>query len=369
MSPEELTRRLKQAARAEGFDPVGAAPLDDPPGLGELDRWLADGFAGQMSYIERRLAVYRDPGLLLPGARSALLLGLGYRTVEPAAIAPGYGRVSRYAWNADYHELIRPRLRRLVRLHGQWAPGGRARGFVDTAPVLERALAHWAGLGWFGKNTMLIHARWGSWFFLAGLFSTEQLVYDAPAAPSRCGSCRRCLEACPTGALVEPYRLDARKCISYLTIERRGALSRSERAALGDCLFGCDACQEVCPWNQRTDRSAEPGFHPLDGMNPAPLEPLAAMDEATFRQRFRRSPFWRAGHKGLRRNALAVLENQSTRADVDSSPPPDGEPGKTARQTADDAARDAGRAAIDAEVDRPGAAGNGTDGAGAEAVG
>lgn len=319
MSPEELTQRLKQAARAEGFDPVGAAPVADLPGLAELDRWLADGFAGTMAYFERRLPLYRDPGLLLSGARSALMLALGYRTVEPEPVAPGYGRVARYAWSADYHELIRARLRRLARRHDQWAPGGRARAFVDTAPVLERALAHRAGLGWFGKNTMLIHPRWGSWFFLAGLLTTEPLAYDAPGPPSRCGACRRCLDACPTGALVEPYRLDARKCISYLTIERRGVFDRFERAAIGDCLFGCDRCQEVCPWNQRTDRSAEPAFHPSADMNPAPLEPLLAMDDETFRGRFRHTALARAGREGLCRNAAAVLENQRCRAAGDAT--------------------------------------------------
>jgi epoxyqueuosine reductase len=310
MNPEELTNRLKRAARLAGFDLVGAVPAVEPPGFGRLERWLADGHAGQMGYIARRAAAYRDPNLVLEGARSVLMLGLNYRTVEPAAAGAGGGIVARYAWGADYHDVVRSRLRRLVALHRRLVPDGRARGFVDTAPVLERDFAHRAGLGWFGKNTTLINPRLGSWFFLAGLISTEEFVCDEPADESRCGTCRRCLDACPTGALVEPYRLDARKCISYLTIERRSDFSEAERAALGCRVFGCDACQEACPWNRRTEPTAEAAFEPAPGMNPLRLDRLLTLDEEAFRARFRRSPLWRAGRAGIQRNAAAVLGNQ-----------------------------------------------------------
>jgi epoxyqueuosine reductase len=178
---------------------------------------------------------------------------------------------------------------------------------VDTAPLLERRFAQLASLGWIGKNTILINERFGSWFFLAALLTTEDLEYDEPAAADHCGSCRACLDACPTGALVAPYRLDARKCLSYLTIESRGPMPAEYRSACGDRLFGCDACQEACPWNRATPATAEPAFQPGPEMNPLELGELLSMDEAAFRRRFRHTPLWRAKREGILRNAAAVV--------------------------------------------------------------
>ena len=310
MNAATLTAALKEEATRLGFDLAGATPAAAPPGFDRFRQWLADGFAGDMHYLADRLDAYGDPGRLLDGVRSILVMAVNYRSVEPAAAGPGQGRVSRYAWGADYHDAIRRRLHALADFHRRLVPDGRVRGVVDTAPLLERQFAQRAGLGWIGKNTMLINERFGSWTFLAALLTTEELAYDEPATTGHCGSCRACLDACPTGALVEPYRLDARKCISYLTIESRGPIPAELRAACGDRLFGCDACQEACPHNGRTPSTAEPAFHPSPGMNPAELAELLALDEAGFRRRFRHTPLWRARREGILRNVGVVLENQ-----------------------------------------------------------
>jgi epoxyqueuosine reductase len=284
-----------------------------PPGLERFRDWRASGHAGQMRYMTDRAAAYEHPSHVLDGARSLLMLAVNYRTVEPLASGPGQGRVSRYAWGADYHDVIRRRLRRLADFHRRLVPGARVRGVVDTAPLLERDFARLAGLGWIGKNTMLVNRRLGSWLFLAAILTSETLDYDEPQPADHCGSCRACLDACPTGALVDAYRLDARRCISYLTIELRGAMPVELREPLGDRLFGCDACQEVCPWNRRAPVASETAFRPAPGMNPMELGELFALDEPTFRARFRKTPLWRTRREGLLRNAEIVLNNQSSR--------------------------------------------------------
>ena len=289
-----LTTALKEESLRLGFDLVGATPAVAPLGFDRLRQWLADGYSGQMRYFEDRLAAYRHPDQLLDGVKSLLMLAVNYRTAEPAEAGAEQARVSRYAWGADYHEVIRRRLHKLADFHRHLTPAAGVRGVVDTAPLLERQFGQLAGLGWIGKNTMLINERFGSWLFLAALLSTEEMAYDQPSVADRCGSCRSCLDACPTGALVEPHRLDARKCISYLTIELRGPIPPEFRAVCGNRLFGCDACQEACPWNRRTPATAEPAFQPGPGMNPVQLAELAALDEEAFRRRFRHTPLWRA---------------------------------------------------------------------------
>ena len=303
MDAAALTAALKEESFRLGFDLAGATPAITPPGFDHLRQWLANGFAGQMRYLGDRLDAYRHPGRVLEGARSILMLAVNYRTVEPAPAGVGQARVSRYAWGGDYHEVLRHRLHRLADLHRRLVPGAGVRGVVDTAPLLEREFGRLAGLGWVGKNTLLIHPRLGSWFFLAALLSTEELIYDEPSTANRCGSCRACLDACPTGALVEPYRLDARKCISYLTIELREAVPAELRAACGGRLLGCDACQEACPWNRRTPASVETAFQPGPGMNPVELAELLALDEEAFRRRFCHTPLWRPRREGILRNA------------------------------------------------------------------
>jgi epoxyqueuosine reductase len=313
MTPSELTAALKQEAGRLGFALAGVCPAVAPPGIERFRRWLADGFAGEMHYLADRAAAYEHPRHVLGGVQSILMLGTTYRTVEPAEPNPGQGRVSRYAWGTDYHDLIHERLKRLAEFHRRLAPGAAVRGVVDTAPLLEREFAQLAGLGWMGKNTLLLNRRHGSWLFLAALLTSEPLVPDAPSERGYCGECRRCLDACPTGALVEPYRLDARRCISYLTIELRNHVPEEFRPAIGDRLFGCDACQEVCPFNGRAPCAVEPALRPGEGMNPIDLPPLFELDDETFRRRFRHTPLWRAKRRGILRNAAIVLGNQARR--------------------------------------------------------
>jgi len=316
MTPSSLAAALKEEAVRLGFDLPGAAPAASPPGIDRFEQWLAEGHAGRMGYLADRAEAYRHPRHVLEGARSILMLGTNYRTAEPVAAKPGEAKVSRYAWGADYHELIRGRLRRLGDFHRRLVPGARVRGVVDTAPLAERQFAQLAGLGWIGKNTLLLSKQFGSWLFLAALLTTEELDYDEPFGRGHCGSCRACLDACPTGALVEPYRLDARRCISYLTIELRERGTHASwvppefRGAIGDRLFGCDACQEACPWNRGTPIAAEEALRPRPGMNPVALSELFTLDQREFRSRFRHTPLWRCRRRGIVRNAAVVLGNR-----------------------------------------------------------
>ncbi len=323
VSPESLTAALKEEARRLGFDLAGATPAVAPPGIGHLRQWLRDGFAAGMRSMIGRARAYEHPRHVLPGVRSLLMLAVGYRTAEPVAAGPGQGTVARVAWGADYHDLVRRRLRPLADLHRRLTPGAAVRGVVDTAPLLEREFAQLAGLGWFGKNTTLLNRQLGSWFVLAGLLSSEPLVYDSPQQADLCGSCRKCLDACPTGALVEPYRLDARRCISYLTIEHRGPIPAELRGAMGQRVFGCDACQEACPWNQTAElatgglsrfSSDENGTVPLAAgllpMQNLDLAGLFFLDEVEFRRRFHGTSLWRARRGGLLRNAAIALGNR-----------------------------------------------------------
>jgi epoxyqueuosine reductase len=314
MDPAQLTSVLKAQAAKVGFDLVGACPAVEPQGLSNLARWIEAGYAGQMRYLESRLEAYRHPRYVLEGCRSLLMLGMNYRTAEPAAAAPGQGRVSRYAWNSDYHEVLRQRLARLIDVLQTHVPSARARGVVDTAPLMEREFAQLAGLGWVGKNTLLLNKHIGSWFFLAALLTDQELHYDAPHAADHCGTCRACLDACPTQAFVAPYVLDSRRCISYSTIEHRGDVPFAMRSGHGDWLFGCDICQEVCPWNSRAPRQRDPAFAPAEGMNPVDLAALFELDEEAFRLRFRQTPLWRAKRRGILRNAAIVLGNQRCEA-------------------------------------------------------
>jgi epoxyqueuosine reductase len=307
MDAASLTAALKDKARQLGFDLAGAAPAAPVPDVEYLENWLGEGMAGEMSFFQERIGAYRDPNLVLPGVKSIMMLGVNYRTAEPISPGPGQAAVSRYAWGADYHLIIREKLRELADYLRHLAPQCGVRGVVDTAPLLERAYASRAGLGWIGKNTCLINKQFGSWIFLAALLTTEMLKYDEPGGglPDQdlCGECRACIDACPTGALEAPYRLNARKCISYLTVESRGPIPEGLRGACGKRLFGCDACQEACPRNRGTPESGESGFQPRPGTNPIDLAELLALDEAGFRHRFRDTPIWRIKLSGLLRNA------------------------------------------------------------------
>lgn len=311
MDPGDLTDELKRRAIEMGFSLCGVCPAVAPPGAARLGEWLDAGYAGQMHYLADRREAYVDPKYVLDGVRSVVMLAMNYRTAEPATAEGGQGRVSRYAWGeADYHDLIRDRLGALAGSFSEHVPEARVRGVVDTAPLLEREFAQLAGLGWIGKNTLLINRHEGSWFFLAALLTDIELAYDAVQETDHCGTCRACLDACPTDAFPQPYVLDASRCISYLTIELRDAIPPVLRPEMGDWIFGCDICQEVCPWNSRATVSRQAEFAPRLDSNPFDLIGLFALDEQAFRARFRHTPLWRPRRRGLLRNAAIALGNR-----------------------------------------------------------
>lgn len=315
---EELTGHLKALAAAQGFCLAGVAPAVAPDGFGSFQEWLKAGFAGEMHYLPRREKAYEHPSSVLPTVRSVLMLAMTFRTEDRAPNRPGAGQVSCYAWgNADYHDLLRERMRPLSDALHAARPGCRTRLAVDTAPLLERDFARRSGLGWFGKNTMLLNRRHGSFFFLSAILTDVDLAPDAPHETAHCGTCTRCLDACPTGAFPEPYVLDARKCISYLTIELKDdPVPVPLREGMGDWIFGCDICQEVCPWNRKAPRSAEPVFAPRDGMRPIELTRLLALSEEEFAREFGHTPLARPGRRGIARNAAIALGNQKDIAAV-----------------------------------------------------
>ena len=299
-----LTGSVKLLALDLGFDLVAVGPADPPEHGAAVRAWIEAGHAGTMGYLERRLEERLDPQRVLPGARAVVCVALNYHQGAPPD--PSWAPVARYAWGRDYHDVIGPRLDRLA-AHLAEAAGARSRGYVDTGPVLERDLAARAGLGWIGKNTMLLHPALGSWFFIGVLLTTADLAFDEPLA-DRCGSCRACLDACPTEAFLAPYVLDARRCISYLTIEHRGDIDPGLHAGMAGWQFGCDVCQDVCPWNRKAPLTREIDFTPREGYPDAAA--LADMDDAAIRARFRGTPLLRAKAAGLRRNALIYLENR-----------------------------------------------------------
>jgi epoxyqueuosine reductase len=359
MTPASLTAALKAEAARLGFELAGVCPAVRPPGLDRFRQWLEAGYAGQMHYLAQRAQAYEHPRHVLDGVRSLVMLAANYRTVEPVEAGPGQGRVSRYAWGSDYHDRLHERLQALAEVHRQLAPEAVVRGVVDTAPLLEREFAQLAGLGWIGKNTLLLNRQLGSWFFLAALLSGAELQYDSPMEHDHCGTCRACLDACPTGALVEPYQLDARRCISYLTIELREPIPSSLRPALGDWLFGCDVCQDVCPWNRRAPASLDEAFQPRPTANPVDLAELFSLDDEAFRRRFRHTPLWRAKRRGVLRNAALALGNRPDASSLpalalglnDSDPMVRGACAWALKQFNAEAARDALRERLDQEED------------------
>ncbi len=324
-----LKAALTERATALGFNRLGVLPAGPARRLDAYLRWVAAGMQGEMGYLARpdRLARRRDPGIILPGVRSMVVVGLDYYTAAlPPHIAadPARGRFSNYAWGVDYHEAMTPRLEALAEWLQTWAGAGgvTSRVYVDTGALLERDHGEAAGLGFTGKNTMLIDPRRGSWFFLGVLLTTLPLDYDPPAAPSAasqpsCGCCTRCLAACPTAAFPAPYVLDARRCISYLTIELKGWIPRELRPLMGNWVYGCDVCQVVCPFNRFARPTGETAFYPVDWDTAAPpLLALLALDEATFARRYARSPVRRIQRARLARNACVAAGNWGDAAAV-----------------------------------------------------
>jgi len=315
MTPSELTQSLKSEAGRLGFTLSGCCAAVSPAGFAPLTDWIEAGYAGEMEYMKSRLHAYEHPRHVMDGAVSVLMLGMNYQTRSPQPVAAGQGRIARYAWGSgDYHDLIHSRLKQLKRfaigLSDDTGEPILARGVVDTAPLLEREFAQLAGLGWAAKNTMLINPQQGSWFFLAALLLNVPLDYDEPFSGFHCGTCTACLDACPTDAFVEPGKLDATKCISYLTIEHRNATDPSLRSQVGDWVLGCDVCQEVCPWNRKAPLANEEVFEPLPGHDPLDLRSLFWLTDDEFRARFRKTPLWRPRRRGILRNAAIAMGNR-----------------------------------------------------------
>jgi len=303
--------RLKDQAERMGFDLVGIAAASPADGFERFRDWLDRGYAGEMEYMSRHAAARRDPSSILSDVRSVIVVGMNYFHDSASAQLPvAAGKVARYARAADYHDVLRERLRHLLAWLSAESPQCRGRAVVDTAPLLERDFARRAGLGWFGKNTMLLNRRIGSYFFLGALLVNLELRPDPAHDTDHCGTCTACLDACPTQAFVQPRQLDARRCISYLTIELRGSIPEEQRSSLDDWLFGCDVCQEVCPWNHKAPATREAEFQ-SGRVGPA-LDPceLLALSEEDFRKLFRGTALTRAKRSGLLRNAAIVLGNR-----------------------------------------------------------
>ncbi|MGA2980268.1 MAG: tRNA epoxyqueuosine(34) reductase QueG [Terriglobales bacterium] len=340
----DLSTRIKQCARNAGFDLCGIAPVRDFPELHVFPDWIAERKHGEMKYMEARdeAGELKRASLarVAPWARSVIVCAINYNTAHPYSTqaetqteGASRGWISRYAWSReDYHEAVLRRLRkiegelpRLLDSTGNWplaTSDPRLRSYVDTGPLIERVYAKYAGVGWIGKNTCIINQRLGSWLFLGVILTSLDLTNDALAenklsadlpAPDRCGTCTRCIAACPTQAIVAPGELDARLCISYLTIEKRGEIPDELRAGQGRHVFGCDICQDVCPWNRKAPATSAAEFEPREGLVAPALDWLAEMQPEEFRAVFRGSPVRRAKLSGLRRNAVIAMGNSGNR--------------------------------------------------------
>jgi epoxyqueuosine reductase len=326
---QEIAQAAKLAATDAGFDLAGIAPVrpEDLPELSAFVEWVDAGRAGEMKYLESRT----EAGELrrsaathaAPWVRSIVVCALNYSADKPYSIEandPARGWISRYAWGTkDYHDALLPRLKQveaaIQQLASERGMSVETRSYVDTGPILERVYARHAGIGWIGKNTCIIHPKMGSWLFLGVILTSLDLPSDA-AVPDRCGSCTRCIDACPTNAIVAPGKLDARLCIAYLTIEKRGTVPEELRSAMGHHIFGCDICQDVCPWNNKAGNAPPtslPEFQPQEQLYHPDLHWLAQLDEESYRRVFRGSPVKRTKYAGLKRNAAIAMGNSGNK--------------------------------------------------------
>ncbi|HUP00301.1 MAG TPA: tRNA epoxyqueuosine(34) reductase QueG [Gemmatimonadota bacterium] len=315
MHSAELTRRIKVEARKLGFDLVGVARAEAVTEAPFVSEWLGRGYHGTMDWMANHFVKRTDPRALVPGCRSIVCVALLYHRPDTDAPRPDGAEVATYAWGEDYHRVLKDKLHILLERGRALDPSFEGRAFTDSAPVMDRYWAERAGLGWRGKNTNLLNTRLGSFFFLGELLVRAELAPDEPGT-DHCGSCTRCLEACPTGALVEPYVLDARRCISYWTIEHREGLAPEQEDAVGAWLFGCDICQDVCPWNRSAPESSEPRFESRPERWPTSLDDLLALGENAFERLFGDTAVERVRRRGLVRNAAIVAGNTGRGSDA-----------------------------------------------------
>lgn len=332
---KQLRDQLEALAAVSGFPLFGIATARNSDAFGHLRSWIEQGYHGTMHYLADRLDAYQHPSSVLEGCRSIIMLGMPYASHPETrkrkcvlqlpnseqVIAPilsdvpldadcSDARIGNYAMGeVDYHDFIRHQLNTMIEALEGVAAGSRWRGVVDTAPLLERDYARLAGLGWIGKNTLLLNREWGSYFFLAALLTDLDLPPDEPTATDHCGSCTACLDVCPTDAFVEPHVLNASRCISYLTIEYRGSIDPSLRPSMGNWIFGCDLCQIVCPWNRKRIEEYLPEFEPVATEEKNSLRHWLSLDDETFRKHYRKTPFWRTKLRGMQRNALIAAGN------------------------------------------------------------
>lgn len=313
----QLSHAIKQAGGQLDFNLVKIAPAVSPSGFHPLLKWIANGYAADMDWIPRRADAYKHPDGVMPGTRSVIVVALNYANEQPPETD---ARISRYAWGtSDYHKVLKKRLKKLAKVIYDIRPEAQCRTAVDTAPLLERDFAQVAGIGWYGKNTMLISREIGSWFFLGAILTSAELDYDQPFESDHCGSCTRCLDACPTEAFPEPGVLDANRCISYLTIERRSkSVPDDLRQGMGNWIFGCDICQEVCPWNRFAPSDSLPEFKRREELDGLSLNDILSLDEQTFDAVFVGTPLKRTGRDVIVRNAAIAAGNQRAKASLEA---------------------------------------------------
>jgi epoxyqueuosine reductase len=324
----ELKAQLVAFAGDLGFDSCRVAACAPPNHAKEFSEWLENGAAGEMNYMARWAEKRRDPQKILPGVRSIIVLALNYfqgGAADTAATTGGKapGRIARYAWGDDYHQVVAAKLDKIDNFLCKF--GGEQKCYVDTGPILERDHAAQAGIGWHGKSTMLVDPKLGTWFFLAEILTTLELPSDEPAK-DRCGKCTRCIDACPTGAITAPHRLDARRCISYLTIELKGPIPLEYRPLIGDRIFGCDDCLAACPWNRFARVSRESAFSARTSTIAFALRDYLSLSDTGFRNLFRNSPIKRIKRRGFLRNVCVALGNVGTREDLPALERAAGEP-------------------------------------------
>jgi epoxyqueuosine reductase len=310
---KDLSEKIRRKAIEVGFQKIGIAPADVlTTENANLEKWLARGYHGEMAWMEREPEKRTDPRILFPGARSVIVAAMNYFTPHRHDRSPDKGKISRYAWGDDYHDILKEKLRELYDWIKLQEPAAEGKVCVDTAPIMDKAWAVRAGLGWIGKHSNVITQDHGSWIFIGEILLNLELDYDNAVVPDHCGSCTMCLDACPTSAIVAPYVVDSRKCISYATIElRTETLPAPIEENLNGWFYGCDICQDVCPWNRFEKPAAEPRFEPRHGETSADLNQVLNLTPQSYAERFRRTAVKRAKLPGLRRNAAALKKNSS----------------------------------------------------------